>query len=153
MATIYGTQIALNRTGREMQPNYHWGKCRIAAWDHTLAAQAAINDVVVVGKLPARARVIFGREFHSAMTTGGAAATGQLGSYAVASDGITLGAVVDDDKWQAAVTYDAAGNNDIANTLATFALDEETQDVFIAYKVTVEAFAAAGRLAGFLVYV
>lgn len=162
MANTFSDQLTkLLRTSTQQLPqsNEIQGKTVCWRWSITLAAQAAINDVIMLVKLPRAMRVLLGREYHSAMTTGGAAATGEIGTYQVLAGSLTgfdPGAVITTPYYQVATTYDAAGQNQFADTIATGAGQEVsavvvgTQDgVLVGCKVTVEAFAAAGTYSGF----
>ena len=110
------------------------------------------RDVIVLGVLPKGARVLGGREWHTAMSTGAGAATGSIGLHS-RDHGNTL-TLVDVDAYQAATSYDAAGQNDIANTEALNMLASGLADErVVTATVTVEAWAAAGTYHGYLKYI
>ncbi|MGH6782818.1 MAG: hypothetical protein ACREB5_12025 [Sphingomonadaceae bacterium] len=150
MATIYSDGFTKVRAGRELQANEARGKARLLQWDFASLPVGAIGDVLVCGILPARARIIQGREFHSAM---GGTATGAYSTFGIASDGLTLGAIITAGKYLAAITFVAAGQNEIASTLAQNALVEESTDVLLCCVNASTAFATAGRVAGYVLYV
>lgn len=129
------------------------GKVRTMVWDFIVpAGGAAINDVIVLGVLPKGARVLGGREWHQAMSTGAGAATGQIGIYS--RDIANALTVVDDDAYLAATSFDAAGATDLANTEALKMLDAGLADErVVAAKVTVEAWAAGAKFVGYLKYI
>ena len=135
---------------KRVQPNDLIGRVRIARWSFTVPAGGVpINDVIRLTKIPKGARIVGGREFHSAMSTGAGAATVEIGTYA--DDGVDT--LLDVDAFLAATSVDAAGQTDIANTLVLGALDQLAQDVIVGAKATVEAWAAAGSFEGYLLYV
>ena len=153
MATVFSTQMTQINAGTKLKASERLGRVRLATWQYTVpAGNQAINDVIILTKLPKSARVITGREFHSAMSTGAGAATVEIGTYTRGQDGTYT--LVDVDLFLAATSVDAAGQTDIANTLALGALDELIDDgeIYVGAKVTVEAWAAAGNFEGFLLF-
>ena len=150
MATVYSDGFTKVRAGRLIQSNETRGKVRTLNWDFASLPAGNIADVLVCGILPKGARVLQGREFHSAM---GGSATGAYGVYAIDTDGLSLGTVVDDDKFLTATSFVAAGQTDIANTLALFAISEQAADYFVTVLNASSAFATAGRIAGWLNFI
>lgn len=153
-----GTPGGLSRNNH-LQPDENLGRVRILRWSYTVgAAGLAINDVAILGKLPANARVIQGREFHSAMSTGAGAATAEIGTYNETPAGSGVFVVETVAQFLAATSVDAPGQNEIANTLALGALDilppaGPSAEKWVGVKATVEAWAAAGNFEGYLLYV
>ena len=102
MATVYSDGLTMVRAGRKVAPNVLGGKARVIEWDFATLPVGNIGDVLVCGKIKKGERVLAGSEFHSALTSGGATATGAYGTYAVGADSKTLGALVDVDAFLAA---------------------------------------------------
>src|SRR5689334_6859670 len=111
MATLYGTEVtALDANPRDLVDPTRWnGKVHFYAF--TWTGDAAQNDLVEVLRLPPGVRVIHGRvDFTDATGT----AT------------MDIGTASDEDHWAAAIDVSgAAGNADIANTLALYGLGVE----------------------------
>ena len=129
------------------------GKVRTAVFDVTTpAAGGAINDVIALGILPKGARVLNGRVWWEAMSTGAGAATGEIGTYTRDLAGnLTVDASA---AYLAATSMDAAGQADMANTQALNMLAAGLADErVVGLKVTVEAFAAAKKISGWLKYI
>jgi len=148
MATLYSDGFTKIRAGRNLNANEVSGKARILMWNFASLPAGNIADVLVCGIIRKNERVIQGREFHSAM---GGSATGAYSTYAILSDGVSLGAVITAGKYLAAVTFVAAGQNEIANTLAVNALTEESAaSVFLCCVNASSAFATAGQIAGYV---
>lgn len=150
MATIYSDQLVIARAGRRLQPNERDGKIRALHWDFASLPAGNIADVLVCGKIRKGDRVLGGREAHSALTSGGLVATGSYGTYAIASDGQSLGAVDVADRFLVATSFEAAGGTNLADTIAHFIGWEATADFFLCCVNSVEAFATAGRVTGVL---
>src|SRR5258705_6291675 len=158
MATIYSDQLTRSRAGRLNPANQQAGKVRIQMWDFATIPAGNIADVYVLFKLEKDERVILGREFHTALSSGGATATGSIGTYFVGADGLTLGAVDSAARFLAAITMDAAGQNFFGDLQALLPgirggagcvlYDNPPVDTFVVIVNSVEAFAAAGRLTG-----
>ena len=101
MATVYSDQFTKIRNSRLLQSNEADGKVRTLRWDFASLPAGNIGDILVCGRLPKGARVLLGREAHSALTSGGGTATGAYGIYACAgATGLDLGAVIDVDRFQ-----------------------------------------------------
>ena len=153
MATVYSDGLTLVRAGKKVAPNVLGGKLRVIEWNFASLPAGNIGDVLVCGKIRKGERVLSGTEYHSALTSGGAQATGAYGTYAVNPDGMTLGAAVTTGLYLAAASFEAAGQTGLALTLALGALGEAAADLFICLTNTTEAFATAGNVAGYLVVV
>ncbi len=153
MATLYSDAITNWRAGRRQQPNVFHGKTRVIYWDFASLPAGNVGDVLVCGKIRKGERAIIGREAHSALTSGGSTATGSYGTYSVAADGQSLGAVDDADRFLVASSFEAAGGNFLADTIAHFHGYEATADFWLCCVNSVEAFATAGRVTGSLLVV
>lgn len=162
MATVYSDNLARTRAGRNNPANFQAGKVRIQVWDFASLPVGNIGDVLVCFKLEKDERLILGREFHSAL---GGTATGAYGTYLVGTDGVTLGAVDDIDRFLAATTHVAAGQNNIADLQALgiginstavaqgVLYDNQSVDVLVCCTNAGSAFATAGRITGWALVV
>ena len=151
MANFFSDEFTRIRAGRNLQANEMQGKVRVLKWNFASLAASGIGDTFVCGKIRKNERVLQGREFHSAM---GGTATGAYSTFAVGADGVSLGAIITAGKYLAAITFVAAGQNEIASTLAQNALVEESAaDVLLVCVNASTAFATAGRIAGYLLLV
>lgn len=101
---------------------------------------AAIADTAILAKVPSGARIVGGHAAWEAMTTAGAAATGELG------DGTTAA------KYLEATDMDAAGSADFADTIARNFGEVLAAELTLTLTVSVEAFAAGQTLAGYIEY-
>lgn len=153
MATVYSDQFTKVRNGRRLQPNEDRGLIQSMFWNFASLPAGNIADVLVCGILPKGARVVGGLECHSALTSGGATATASVGTYLIASDGITLGAADSAARFLAATSVEAAGSTVLANTIALGFGFEATLDLFVVVVNSVEAFATAGQVIGRLDYI
>lgn len=152
MATVYSDELVNLRAGRRQQANVFSGKARVIKWNFASLAAGNVGDVLVCGKIRKNDRVVFGREAHSALTSGGSTATGAYGIYAVTTNG-DLGAVVTVDKFLVATSFEAAGGNLLADTIAHNIGFEADADYFLCCTNSVEAFATAGRVTGVMLVV
>lgn len=169
MATIYSDFVTRQRAGRLLPSNLVGGKVRIATWDFASLPAGNIGDVLVCFKLFKDERFVFGKEFHSAM---GGSATGAYGTYSVGTDGLTLGAVDSSGRFLAAITFVAAGQNDLGATQAlgigiggtaggvlfdapgsAAPATNTGQDFFVCCLNASSAFATAGRITGWALIV
>jgi hypothetical protein len=151
MATLFSDELTRLRAGRNYRSNEMSGKARILKWDFASLPAGNIADVLCCGIIRKDERVVQGREFHSAM---GGTATGAYSTYALSGDKTNIGAVITAGKYLAAITFVAAGQNEIASTLAQNALVEESvADVMLCCVNAGSAFATAGRIAGYLLLV
>lgn len=153
MATFYSDTMAAVRLGKKVAPSAHRGKVQSVYWDFASLPANTAADIFVCAKLYKGDRCIGGLENHGALTSGGGTATGAYGTYAVGSDGITLGAVDDVDRFLAAASLEAAGMTVINNTHALYYGFECPTDLFVCLTNSVEAFATAGRVSGHLLIV
>lgn len=158
MATVYSDEMVKVRAGRNLQSNQYQGKVRFIQWDFASLPAGNIGDVLVCGKIRKNEKVIHGFEFHTALTSGGATATGSYGTYLVGADGVTLGAVDNATRFLAATSMDGAGQTAL-NELQSIAVgtgplfEATSTDLFLVCVNSVEAFATAGRVSGWLLVV
>lgn len=148
-ATVYSDELTAWRAGRRQQPNIF--NKRFRGWTFASLPAGNIGDVLVCAFLRKGERVLIGNETHSALSSGAGTATGSYGTYFVDADGQSLGAVDDADRFLAATSMEAAGNTLLATTQALFCMWEATADFFIVCVNSVEAFATAGVVKGFLI--
>ena len=153
MATLYSDYLANWRLGRRQAPNVFHGKMRVVHWLFAALPAGNIADVLVCGKMRKGERATGGREVHSALSSGGGTCTNSYGIYAVDADGQSVGAVSDVDRFLVATSFEAAGGNPIADTIAHFYGYEATADFFICCTNSVEANATAGVVSGHLTVV
>lgn len=169
MATLYSDQVTRTRAGRNLPANLDAGKCRIAVWDFASLPAGNVGDVLTCFKLYKDERFIFGKEFHSAQ---GGSATGAYGTYVASADGQSLGAVDLVGRFLAAITFVAAGQNDLGSTQALgigiggaaggvlFDAPGSAspgtgtgQDFWVACTNASSAFATSGRITGYAIVV
>lgn len=172
MATVFSDQLTKVRAGRNLPPNQNAGKVRIAVWDFASLPVGNLGDVLVCFKLEKDERVILGREFHSALSSGAGTATGSYGTHSVGVDGVSLGAADSAARFLAATSFEAAGQNGLADLQALgigldggaggvlFASNGNAavaagtgQDFFVTITNSGEAFATAGRISGWALVV
>lgn len=124
-----------------LAPNELKGRARVAWFEYTVpVGNLAINDIVELCELPNGSRILGGEIAWEAMTTGAAAATGEIGTAASSN------------RYLEATSMDAIGNTLFANTIARNMGDVMTADTVIQLKVTVEAWAAGKKIAGWFRY-
>jgi hypothetical protein len=150
MATVYSDDWAKVRLARSVNPNVMGGSLRHIFWDFASLPAGNVADVLVCGKIYKGDRVLGGNEAHGALTSGGSTATGSYGTYAVLADGITLGAVSSAAKFLAATSMESAGNDALAPTIALGFGYVPTADLFLVCVNSVEAFATAGEITGYM---
>lgn len=153
LATVYSDAWTKVRAGRHVDPQDHRGKARVASWDFASLPAGNIADVLVCAKLYKGDKCFGGREAHGALSSAGGTATGSYGTYAVLTDGLSLGAADSAARFLAATDFDAAGTNVIGSTIALGYSFEATTDLFLVCVNSVEAFATAGRVAGHMLIV
>jgi len=129
------------------------GKFRVIHWLFAALPAGNIGDILVCGKLRKGDRVLGGREVHSALTSGGGTCTNSYGTYAVDADGQSVGAVNDVDRFLVATSFEAAGGNFLADTIAHFYGYVATADFYVCCTNSVEANATAGVVSGHLAVV
>jgi len=122
--------------------NERHGRLRLHYWSFTTAAAAgpAINDTVVIVRLPQGARILGGRVANEAMSTG--ASTAQ----------VSIGVGGDAARYLEASSVDAAGGLSFADTPARNFGDELAADVDIVATALGEAWAASKKLNGYILY-
>ena len=148
MATVYGDHWTLARAGRRFNPNAQGGRQRALYWEFLSLPAGNVGDVLVCGKMFKGERFVGGLERHSALAATGGPCEGAYGTYAVATDGITLGAVIDADEYIASADWDAAGGAALGATVAlSFGL-VCTADQFLCCTNAVGVFATAGIVMG-----
>ena len=154
MATVYSDDLVkLNTNARRAHATIWQGKNRTLRWRFAALPAGNIADVLVLCKLRKNEVVNMGLEAHSALSSAGGTATGSIGTYSIDADGRTLGALIDVDLFLEAITMDAAGSNFIANTIARNINFIATVDCYVCCLNSVEAFATAGVLSGWLAVV
>ncbi len=118
------------------------GRVRIAYFTYTVpTGNAAVDDLVQLATIPPGARLLGGHLAFEAMSTGGGAASVQIG------DGTTA------DKYLGTTSVDAAGTAVFGTTSALAFGQELTAETTITAKVVTEAWAATKKLHGFVKYV
>lgn len=122
--------------------NERHGRVRLHYWSFTTAAGAgpAINDTVVIARLPQGARILGGRLANEAMSTG--AGTAQ----------ITIGLAGDAARYLEASSVDAAGGLSFADTPLRNFGDELAAGVDVVATALGEAWAASKKLNGYILY-
>lgn len=117
------------------------GRVRIAYFSFTVpVGNAAIADIVELVSLRKGWRILGGHAAWDAMTTGAGVATMELG---------VSGTVA---KYLEATDVDAAGSSDFADTGARNFGEEIASDAMLIATVSVEAWAAAAVLTGYILY-
>ena len=149
-ATVYSDGLAKARAARRTKPSDHYGIGAVLSWTFAALPAGNIADVLVGAKLYKGDKVFTGWETHSALSSGGGVATGSVGVHAILADGMSLGALVDVDRFLAATDWDAAGGAVLASTQALFYGYEPTADQFVTITNSVEAFATSGVVKGHL---
>ena len=162
MATVYSDYLTRNRAGRLVAANLSAGKVRIETWDFASLPAGNIGDVLVCFKLYRDERLVYGKEFHTAM---GGTATGAYGTYFVGTDGVSLGAVDSAARFLAATSFVAAGQTLLADLQALgigigggaggvlFDSGLAGTDLFVTCLNAASAFATAGRITGWALVV
>jgi hypothetical protein len=122
--------------------NERHGRLRLHYWSYTTAPGGgpAVNDTVVIARLPQGARILGGRVAFEAMSSGGATAQ------------ITIGLAGDGARYLEANSVDAAGGLSFADTVARNFGDEPAADIDVIATALGEAWAAAKKLNGYILY-
>ena len=145
MATLYSDQMTA-RTAvppRRVKPSEGYARMRCIRWTFTTpTATVAINDNVQLVEIPAGAVFLDGYCAWTAMSSGGAAASLQIGI----TGNLT--------KYLGTTSVDAAGSTSFGNTIALNFMEQLTDNVagptvLLATAVT-EAWAAAQTFKGFV---
>lgn len=147
MANFYSDYLTKVRAGRRANPTEAYGKVRVLNFE-TASFNATINDTITLVLLRKGWQVLTGKVYFSAF---GAGVTMDIGTYGVASDGISLGVVDDEDRFLVAAAVAAAGSASFP-LISTGDMYKPTVDQFIAAKLEV-AEPAAGTLNGFVLVV
>ncbi|MGE5537332.1 MAG: hypothetical protein ACM30I_01850 [Gemmatimonas sp.] len=122
--------------------NERHGRVRLHYWSFTTGASAgpAVNDTIVVARLPQGARILGGRLANEAMSTG--ASTAQ----------VTIGVAGDAARYLEASSVDAAGGVSFADTPARNFGDEFAAATDVVATALGEAWAAARKFNGYILY-
>jgi len=156
---VYSDEWTKVRAGRRLAPYVYGGKPRIIKWDFASLSANTAADIFVCGMIKKDDMVIVGKEFHKALTSGGSTATGSYGTYTVSNDGLTPLAIDDVDRYLVATSFESAGQNDLATLQAstqgvgTGPLHVATANLLLVCVNSVEAFATAGRISGWMLVV
>jgi hypothetical protein len=144
MPTAYKSvqQTKIDATPREMlRPNEMGGRVRVAFWEFTVpAATLVINDTVDLVTLPKGARILGGKIVCEAMSTAGGTASADIGIIGTAA------------KYGDNIDVDAAGADDFAHTIALYFGELLTVETKIVLTAVAEAWAAAAKCYGFVLY-
>jgi hypothetical protein len=143
MAELKSTQIT-NATATPIVPvNSHDSGARVHReyFDFTVpVGDAAINDTVLLAKVPNGARLLGGKIVAEAMTTGAGAASIQIG------DGTTAA------KYLGTTSIDAAAEAEFGHTAALNFGELQTAELTLTATVVTEAWAAGQVLSGWVDY-
>ena len=144
MTTFKSDQIAALDAVPVVVPkaNERHGRLRLHYWSFTTAAAGgpAVNDTVVIARLPQGARILGGRAAFEAMSTG--AATAQ----------VSIGLAADTARYLEASSVDGAGGLSFADTTARNFGDELAADTDVVATALGEAWAAAKAFNGYILY-
>lgn len=153
MANTFSDQLTEMRAGRKVPPGQH-GAEGVHVFTATVpVGNSAIADTITLARFPSGTTLVGGRIWFDAMSTGGAAATGSVGTYLTTGvGGLDLGAVVAVNNLLVATSMDAAGVATLMGT-ATEKMLQLTTDVLVVCVVSVEAFLAGQTLSGFITFV
>jgi hypothetical protein len=122
--------------------NERHGRLRLHYWSFATAAGAgpAVNDTVVIARLPQGARILGGRIANEAMSSG--ASTAQ----------VSIGLAGDAARYLEASSVDAAGGLSFADTVARNFGDELAADTDLVATALGEAWAASKKIDGYILY-
>lgn len=144
MAVHKSDQITnLDATPRQQIKTNEWnGRVRVAYWSFaTPAGTVAVNDTIELVKLPKGARILHGRAFWEAMSSGAGDASVQIGVSGTAG------------KYLGTTSVDAAGSAVFADTVALNSGEELAADTTIIATALTEAWAAGKKFNGYVLYV
>lgn len=144
MANVYSVEYSklVATPPKKLATTELGGRLRIGSWKYVVpAGNQAINDLIFCTRIPAGSRLISGRAVWEAMSTGGAAASVQIG------DGTTANRFLD------TTSVDAAGNSSFLDQIVLDNLADITVDTDIIAKVLTEAWAATKKFYGHVIYV
>jgi len=117
------------------------GRVRVAYWSFvTPAGGVAVADTVTLVRLPRGARVLGGRFTAEAMSSGAGDATMEIGTEAAPA------------RYLEATSVDAAAAGDFADSIARAFGDQLAAETDVIATASVEAWAAARRLDGWIAY-
>lgn len=144
MATVYSAEYAklVAVPPKKLATFELGGRVRFAPFKYVVpAGNQAINDLIMLCRVPKDSRIIGGKAAWGAMSTGGAAASVQIG------DGTTV------NRWLDTTSVDAAGTVTFADTILLDTLADLAADTDFVAKVTVEAWLAGVKFYGHVMYV
>lgn len=144
MTTYYSAERTKSTTvpATMLKPNEAHGHVRQAFFSYaTPAGGLAVDDVLSLCSLPAGARILGGRIAFEAMSTGAGAAS------------IRIGTSTTTDAYLGDTSVDAAGVSAIADTIALGYGTVTTAATVLQATVKTEAWAAAKKLYGHMLYV
>lgn len=144
MTTFKSDQIAALDAAPPVVPkaNERHGRVRLHYWSFTTASGGgpAVNDTVVVARLPQGARILGGRAAAEAMSSG--AGTAQ----------VSLGVAGDAARYLETSSVDAAAGLSFADTVARNFGDELTADTDVVATALGEAWAGSKAFNGYILY-
>jgi predicted NBD/HSP70 family sugar kinase len=144
MTTFKSDQIAALDAVPPVVPkaNERHGRLRLHYWSFATAGGGgpAVNDTVVIGRLPQGARILGGRAVAEAMSSGGGTAQ------------VSIGLAADAARYLEASSVDAATGLSFADTLARNFGDELATDTDVVATALGEAWAASKKFNGYILY-
>jgi len=159
VANVYSDEWTKVRAGRRVAPYVYGGHTRVIKWDFASLPAGTVGDILVCGKIYKDDMVFKGREFHSALSSDTATTTGSYGTYTIQGGGLEPLAADDVDRFLTATDVDGAGENELASLqgtpqgVGTGPLFVATTDLLLVCVNSVEAFATAGRVSGWMLVV
>jgi predicted NBD/HSP70 family sugar kinase len=144
MTTFKSDQIAVLDAVPASLPkaNERHGRLRLHYWSFVTATGGgpAVNDTVVIARLPRGARILGGRAVAEAMSSGGATAQ------------VSIGLVADAARYLEASSVDAAAGLSFADTVARNFGEELSAVTDIVATALGEAWAGAKKFNGYILY-
>ena len=142
MPNFKSDQVTNLDAGEKLSTKDAYGRVRRAVFTFAVPTGGiAVDDTVELCRVPSGARVLGGRYAAEAMSTGGAAASMQIG------DGTTA------TRFLGTTSVDAITAGSFADTIATGFLDTLSGELTLTATVVTEGWAAAKKLHGYLEYV
>lgn len=142
MPNFKSSQVTTLDAGEKLTTKDAYGRVRRAVFTFTTpTGGVAIHDTVELCRVPSGARIMGGHFAAEAMSSGGAAASMQLG------DGTTA------DRFLGTTSIDAAAEGSFGDTIATGFLDVLSGELTLTATALTEAWAAGQHLSGYLEYV